>query len=197
MKELYLIPKQGYERMLSSLNTNSKVNTEVKDEKEIEWKTSIPPPTSSIRNPRQSQIPLRVIKSPEDISLNRNPSLNELLPITFKEEDLSRAKLLLKHFEKSGSFRWDNSGDLFSPFNKGNVIDIIKTWNDNKSRFTDEEIQLYRYIISVTDIPIWMIKNSQLKKLLTAKDVTKKKVKKNRMGTGLTKKINIKKWLSY
>lgn len=197
MKELYLIPKQSYERMVSSLNVNPKVNMKRKDKtKDIEWKTSLPPP--SLQKHSRAEIPLKIINTPMDSSINQNPSLNELLPITFKDEDLSRAKLLLKRFESSGNFKWDNNGDLFSPFNKGNIIDIIKIWNDDKSLFSDRDVELYRYIISTTDIPMWMIKNPQLKKLLLAKDVKKKKKKtKSRMGAGQMKKINTKTWMTY
>lgn len=194
MKELYLIPKQTYERMVSTLNNNSKVNTKRKEKKEIEWKTPLPPPP--LQKHAREVIPLKVINTPGDMSINQNPSLNELLPITFKEEDLPRAKLLLKRFETSGVFKWDNNGDLFSPFNKGNIIDIIKTWSDDKSLFSDSDVDVYRYIISTTDIPIWMIKNPQLKKMMLAKDV-KNKNKKNKMGAGRVKKISTKIWRSY
>ena len=206
MKELYLIPKQGYERMISSLsirNTNAKANTKI--ENKNKWKTTLPPP--SLQNSSPPAVPLRVIRTPENISDNKNPSLNEILPVTFKGDDISRAKLLLKHFEKTGNITWDSNGDLFTPFNKGNIIDIINVFNSGRTKFTKAQILLYRYIVSATSLPLWMIKNSEIKKLISSKDIVNP-VKK-RKGAGcmkdfsvtkykkINKIINNKNWKSY
>ena len=206
MKELYLIPKQGYERMLSSLNTVSvKIKGNTKSKNNREWKTSIPPP--SVQNPSTPHIPLRVVKTLENKE-NRNPSLYELLPMTIKTDEISHAKIILKYFEKTNNISWDNTGDLYAPVNEGNIIDIINDFNSGKTKFTDHKIELYKYIITTTGLPLWMIKNPTIKKMIIPKDIIEVKPEstspwkntKNKYGAKSktnNKNNNNRSWTSY
>ena len=190
MKELYLIPKQGYERILTSLNTTGiKVKDKAKSGSKGEWKTSIPP---TLQKSSPSRVPLRVLKTVENKEI-RNPSLYDILPMTFKGDEISRAKIMLKYLEKTGNVSWDSNGDLYAPVNDGNIIDIIKDFNSQTTQFTNREISLYRYIITATDLPIWMIENDEIKKLILPKNKQTSTGKKKKIPVpNSTKRINRK-----
>ena len=50
--------------------------------------------------------------------------------------ELQRAVLILKHFDTTGDIKWNEYGDIYSPINGYNIIDIIHdlTYHDKISK---------------------------------------------------------------
>ena len=124
-----------------------------------QWKTRILPP------PLQNSILLNEIKVPEKKTqnLSSTTSLYELLPLRIKKSsDLSRARVLLKHFEKNGNITWDSFGDIFSPINNYNIIDIINDLINKSDKIEKKRLDDYKHFISIANIPTWLIKNETI-----------------------------------
>ena len=162
MKELFLVPKHLYEAMHAN---RTKIKN--KDEKIKQWGTTMLPP------PLQKKISLNTVKIPEisKVPVKHNlaykPSLSEQLNVKFKPENLPHARLILKHFEKSSNTQWDEYGDLFSPINGYNIIDIIHDFIFKSDIKDTLKVSDYRFLVSSTDFPIHYIRNNPLKNVLT------------------------------
>ena len=200
MKELYLIPKHIYDVLNSSdtsKNVNIALNILSKEKGNIEnstnevgqWKTRIPPP------PLQKPILLNEIKVPR--KKTTKSKLHELLPLKIKTSTLPRARLLLKLFEKCNSIEWDINGDITSPINNYNIIDIIGELVEKKDNVEREELYIYNHLISIANIPSWLIKNEKVLESINNIYSDVKTVKKKGGGIKFNKKPSTNKWVCY
>ena len=163
MKEFYLVPKQIYDAMQSS---TSKSSNKVKNIPRISnrWGTTLLPP------PLQNKINLNQIKIPEvNKSYNKHHKsfLYDQLNVKFKPENLPHAKLILNFFDKSPDTQWDDFGDLFSPINGYNIIDIIHDFIFKIDINDMNKINDYRFLISSTNLPLHYIRNNPLRNTLS------------------------------
>ena len=125
MKELYLIPKHVYDVMNSgrgnvkdNIDTNDNTLTfnKRKGDRSLKpkekWVTRMLPP------PIQDRITLKTVNTPNDNNdgNSKNPSLFDHLSLRIGAHEISRAKLILKHLEKSNKVLWDDHGDIYSMF---------------------------------------------------------------------------------
>ena len=190
MKELYLIPKHQYDVMKSknSLNGNNtskssiseisnystpvkanrskfiRTNKIVKSKSKVphdgqKWQTRILPP------PLQNRIYMKGIKyNRNDKPVNSN--IQQQVTMKFYGKQLSHARVLLEHLEKSGNVEWNEYGDITHPINGYNIVtfmeDIIK-----KDKISPSKVEDYKFIINSGNIPLYIIKNKELKNYLT------------------------------
>ena len=167
MKELYLIPKHIYEIMQSGSNHgNDKPKNNRTPQKGEHWRTTLLPP------PLQNKIHLNEVKIPDLYKSNNNKqhhksSLQDQLNLRFKPENLPHAKLILKYFERSPDTQWDDYGDLFTPINGYNIIDIIHDFIFKIDIKDPLKINNYRFLVSTTNMPLHYIRNNPLKKSLS------------------------------
>ena len=116
---------------------------------------------------------MNTVKIPEisKVTVKRNllykPSLSDQLNAKFKPENLPHARLILKHFEKSSHTQWDEYGDLFSPINGYNIIDVIHDFIFKSDIKDSLKVNDYRFLVSSTDLPMHYIRNNPLKNTLT------------------------------
>lgn len=171
MKELYLIPKHTYEYMNKNTGVVKKENTKEEEEMKLvskvknksvkKWKTNIPPKINK-------RVPLKTLKyTIKKNQRQEKPNLSEVLKLHFLNDSkqISQAQYILKYFMNNSDIIWDHNGDLFSPYNNYNIIDIIKHIL-SKKRITGTQLNVYKYLITTSGIPIWAVTNENLQKIL-------------------------------
>ena len=147
-------------------SNNNKKRMENRLPKEGEqWQTRILPP------PLQNNVKLKQIKIPDKKDIS-NPSIHEVLNLKIKSNDISHARTLLRYFENSGIVTWNSHGDLYSPLNNYNIIDIIYDFIYKNPIYDNKKIEDYRYLISATNIPSWLIKNNTLMNKIKTESIT-------------------------
>lgn len=224
MKELYLIPKLVYERVMKSHKdvTDSEISSSNIGgyNKMVELKTILtnkPPPAivpqfnnnESLK--KKNTVTLKTLKKVGEKKNNKNPPLSNLINIIFPNTTRTYALSLLKYFEKSDNMKWDNNGDLFHPLNKYNILEFITNLAQKNKKIDAQYIDDYKYLISDINLPYWLIRNVALKKQLLATYDNKirkggmtvyrmKKFKKNsnQQHRGLQSPLqSISTWISY
>ena len=119
------------------------------------WQTKLAPP------PLQKSIPLKgIVYDRKEVPKNVN--IQQQLGMNFHGKDLSHAKVLLNHLERSGIVEWDEYGDLFKPVNGYNVIDFLSDvilFN----KLGPDKLNDYSFIIQTANIPLHFIRNTSLK----------------------------------
>ena len=185
MKELYLIPKHQFEVLSNKNHVNSKGNNITSKPKITnmvktpnlvrsnkpktikrkvplvgqQWGTRLLPP------PIQKPVHMKGIKySYKETS--KNPNINQQLSMKFFGKNLSHARILLDHLDKSGLVEYNEYGDIFQPINGYNIVDFIEDIisNDKISAYKFED---YKYIVNFTNIPLHFIKNKEFKNYLS------------------------------
>ena len=193
MKEFILLPKHTYDsiKQVSSSSSSEKrsdvVNSiQPKGQNKNAFKTTVPPPP----------IPLRQIPIPEkhnndsendnrSYKVNTHTSVNDILSFRFEEEKLKKAQILLNYFKNNLNYKWDRKGDIHSPNNNRNILDIITDFLNEKKSLANSDITYYKYIVYTSNMPLSLINNKSLKKSLE----TTKRTKSTRVGGKLLKKI--------
>ena len=194
MKELYLIPKHQFEMMKSKNSLTSKNNdntkssvpkisnrstspkitrsnfTRLNKNKVLKSKSKVPDVgqkwgTRILPPPLQNPVYMKGINyNREDKPTNFN--IEHQLTMKFYGKHLSHARVLLDHLEKSGNVEWNEYGDISHPINGYNVVnfleDVIK-----KNKISPSKVEDYKFIISSGNIPLYIIKNKELKNYLT------------------------------
>ena len=190
MKEFYLVPKHLYDAMKSTTTVKKKGSDIIKGripnssttniKRRIpkigeQWQTKIPPP------PLRNQITLNSIKGTDT---NDKPNIYTHLSLRMSGKELQRATLILKHFDKSNDMKWDEYGDLYSPINGYNIIDIIHDLIYHEKISNIDKLNDFKYIITSSALPIHYIKNKFIKEHLseqvnikTGGSIPKKKAK--------------------
>ena len=155
------------------------------------WQTIIPPPTP----PRP---PLKIQNMNNNNSNNNihkkkiNPNIYNMLNLKIIGKEMPRAKLILKHFENSEDVRWNEHGDLYSPINAYNVVDIIHdlVYKVGTDKIGSQKLDDMKYIVNASSLPLHYIKNTNFLKYVTGQEEevrkggstvenSKKKKKKN------------------
>ena len=174
MKEFILLPKHTYNSIkLQPTSINEKrsqdVNrTHTKGKNKNRWGTTVPPPTQPI--------PLRQITVPEkrnnggddnrSYNVNTHTTVNDRLTFHFQSMKLGKAQILLKHFKNNLNYKWDHEGDIHSPNNNRNILDIIHDFLNEKKTLPTTDLDYYKYVVYSSNIPLSLIKNKSLKKSL-------------------------------
>ena len=85
-----------------------------------------------------------------------------MLNINISGKQLTRAKLILKHFENSEDVRWNEDGDLYSPINAYNIVDIIHdlVYKTTTPKMSDEKLADVKNIVNVSSLPLHYINNT-------------------------------------
>ena len=131
------------------------------------WQTVIPPPS-----PPRPALKIQNTNSNSNNNITRrkkiNPNIHNMLNIKIGGKEMTRAKLILKHFENSGDVRWNEDGDLYSPINAYNIVDIIrdlvyKTANPKMSLQKKADV---KNLISVSSLPLHYINNTEFLKYM-------------------------------
>ena len=201
MKELVLIPKHIYEILSNSNQKSNNASGNTLPKEGEEWQTRILPP------PLQNNIRLNEVKIPEKKTTSSNPFIYELLALKIKTGEISHARTLLKYFENSGVVSWNSQGDLYAPLNNYNIIDVIHDFIYKTHIYDTKKIDDYRYFISVTNIPPWLIKNNLLMNKIKSESASLSSLSatpstpstRKKKGSGLIKIVKDKrnKWISY
>ena len=195
MKELYLVPKHIYEVMNNGnsiiKNTDGNNNSTIGEDTEMDhnqnkvitpkpgekWRTRILPP------PVQNKIRLNEIAVPEKNI--KTPPLYEHLNLRISNNEIGRARIILKHIEKSNKIFWDDYGDIYTPLNNYNIINIIYDFIYQVDIRDPKKLGDYRYIITITDIPLHMIKNKHILDFIRMNGrVNSPRKKKKKVGAG-------------
>lgn len=126
--------------------------------------------------PKKSLIPLNeeeenygVHKMPVFTKNYEKPNLEALINLSISPASREAAKALLTFFDKKEHIRWDSKGQLISPIDNYNVIDIIKTLLQSKANIKKSDIPFYRLILNEAGIVPELIKNMKLRQQLFAK----------------------------
>lgn len=155
--------------------------------------TSIPPPiTKMIKTKKKKNKKVSVVLKTLDrhIEYNKpNPSLSHLIDLSFPVTSRNNALALLKVFERIPTMEWKENGDLIYPLNDYNIIDIIRTMVNTKTKVDTAYLDDYRYLVSVLNIPVELIRNNSIKQYISDKTVPPS----NRKKGGYTKVS----WLAY
>ena len=153
------------------------------------WQTKIPPPPFQITSNKRSKIPsppiqnqIRPSKRRLEIqlpppppplhtssnhkqvhNLNKNPNIYTQLSLRMTGKELQRATLILKHFDAGGDIKWNEYGDMYSPINGYNIIDIIHDLIYREEITNTNKLNDYKYIITSSSLPMHYIKNKFIK----------------------------------
>ena len=79
----------------------------------------------------------------------------------FTESKSSYVNSVLHYLQKSNNIQRDEDGNLNSPFNEFNILEMIKDFV-GKDKVSNDNLQDYKYLIRTANIPVWMIKNKSL-----------------------------------
>ena len=97
---------------------------------------------------------------------SKNSNIQQQLAMKFYGKNLSHARVLLNHLEKSGVVEWNEYGDISQPINGYNIIkfmeDVIV-----KDKINPNKVEDYKFIIHSSNLPLSVIKNQELKDHLT------------------------------
>ena len=181
MKEYYLIPKHLYD-IINNQSSKTKPNKSTQELNPGQiWQTRIPPPSL------QNKVNLNKIQNYQNQeNNNKNPNIYSQLSIRFPQKTLPLANQILRHFENTNDFKWDQYGDLFSPINNYNIVDIIDNIISHNNKIEDKYKETYKYIILSSNLPYHFINNDDIKTLLNP---NKKRKRKNTIQTS--------KWKAY
>ena len=209
MKVLYLIPKHHYEVMNNGsshvkgniVDADDTIMTNMRNEDKVpkseeKWVTRMLPP------PIQNTIALKAVKTPDKIM--KNPSLYDHLSLKVGTHEIGRARLILKHIEKSDKILWNDEGDIYVPINNYNIIDIIHDFIYQRDIKDPKKLDDYKYFITVANLPVHLIKNKHVLDFLTRDSglmTSVKKSPKKKRGAGIFKKKKkvhmLSKWKVY
>ena len=125
------------------------------------WHTIIPPPT-----PPRPALKIQNMYSNSNNNIIRkkkiNPNIYNRLNIKIGGKEMTRAKLILKHFENSEDVRWNEDGDLYSPINAYNIVDIIRdlVYKTANPKMSLQKLADVKYIVNVSSLPLHYINNT-------------------------------------
>ena len=74
-----------------------------------QWQTRMLPP------PLQKNINMKGMRHDKNYEVKKNPNIQHHLAMKLYGKDLSHARLLLNHLEKSGDVEWNEYGDILHP----------------------------------------------------------------------------------
>ena len=122
------------------------------------WRTRMLPP------PLKKSINMKgMIYHNNNNENKKNPNIQHHLAMKLYGKDLSHAKLLLNHLEKTGDVEWNEYGDILHPLRGYNIVnfmvDVVTSDKLNLSKLED-----YKFIFNTANIPIDYIKNKRLLK---------------------------------
>lgn len=110
-----------------------------------------------------------------------NPDLENLLDLKFPPTSVRYAKALLSLFKNKSHIKWDEMGNLITPIDGYNLVDMIKKMVQEKSLLELNELPFYKMLTTTASIPLELIKNNQVRGQLLGVPVKTKK-KKNESG---------------
>ena len=193
MKELYLLPKHQFDLLKSkngvrspttshpshvskSMGSDSNIST-------TPTRKSSKCPRNKVTRPKKSKLKQQqqqwgthtppTLPTPihlKGFSYNRvekpkNSNLHQQLGMKFFGKNLSHARVVLDHLEKSGIVEWNDYGDMTQPLNGYNILtfmeDII-----SKDKIGLSKVEDYKFLINATNLPLDMVKNKDLKSYL-------------------------------
>ena len=170
MKEFYLVPKSVYERIkVNNIGGTSTIPSQKGVTRLKTFITPIPPPPhppkQKEKRSTKKHIRLKTL-SHNIINIQENPNIEGLIQIHFGTNLRENALSLFKIMKNEGSLKWNEKGDLLSPINKYNILDILKDLLKNNVKLTEEQLADYHYLLSITNILPEYIKNRKIIKLI-------------------------------
>ena len=176
MRELFLLPKSTYERLISNRKERKKSEHILQPFRNVESNTSkqgfttvIPPGQVKEKKVGLKSVGWSLKKSDEkkkdQFDGENNPTLNHLIPSIFSSVRIGYVKSLLNLLKNTNLIRWNAVGDLSSPIVGYNILDVIKDFDGNKlpSNWNPKMSTDYSTLFKYMNIPPVMIRNKSIR----------------------------------